>query len=237
MKDLGADAQRLGERRGADRHHHELLEVDARIGVRAAVQDVHHRHGQREPVVLVERRRCAGRAAMLPAAASARSAAIETPSSALAPSRLLVGVPSSAIIASSSAALIEVAAVERRGDLAVDVGDGLAHAFAAVARLVAVAQFERFALAGRRARRHRRAPHGAAVERDVDFDGRVAARIQNLPSVHSCDLHGRSFVELRLQASDFGLQTLRSLSASVGLGLEPQRLLIERPDRAARRRS
>ena len=96
------------------------------------------------------------------AAASARSAAIETPSSALAPSRLLVGVPSSAIIAASSAALIELAAAERRGDLAVDVGDRLAHALAAVARLVAVAQFERLALAGRRARRHRRAAERAA---------------------------------------------------------------------------
>ena len=39
----------------------------------------------------------------LASAASALSAAIETPSSALAPSRLFAGVPSSAIIASSSA--------------------------------------------------------------------------------------------------------------------------------------
>ena len=50
-----------------------------------------------------ERAEVRDRAACACAAASARSAAIETPSSALAPSRLLVGVPSSAIIASSSA--------------------------------------------------------------------------------------------------------------------------------------
>ena len=48
VEDFGAGPQRLGERGGADRHHHELLEVDARVGVRAAVQDVHHRDGQRE---------------------------------------------------------------------------------------------------------------------------------------------------------------------------------------------
>ena len=46
VEDLGAGAKRLGERRGADRHHHELLEVDAAVGVRAAVEDVHHRHRQ-----------------------------------------------------------------------------------------------------------------------------------------------------------------------------------------------
>ena len=34
------------KRRRADRHHHELLKVDVRIGVRAAVEDVHHRHRQ-----------------------------------------------------------------------------------------------------------------------------------------------------------------------------------------------
>jgi len=54
MKDLDADAQRLAERRGADGHDHELLEINARIGVCAAVQDVHHRNGKREPSVAVK---------------------------------------------------------------------------------------------------------------------------------------------------------------------------------------
>ena len=44
--DLGADPQALRERRRADRDHHELLEVDAVVGVRAAVQHVHHRDGE-----------------------------------------------------------------------------------------------------------------------------------------------------------------------------------------------
>ena len=34
------------ERRRADRHDHELLEVDRVVGVRAAVEHVHHRHRQ-----------------------------------------------------------------------------------------------------------------------------------------------------------------------------------------------
>ena len=44
--DLGADLQRLRERAGAGRHDHELLEVEGVRRVGAAVDDVHHRHGQ-----------------------------------------------------------------------------------------------------------------------------------------------------------------------------------------------
>ena len=46
MEDLGAGPQRFGEGRQAERHDHELLQVDAAVGVRAAVEDVHHRRGQ-----------------------------------------------------------------------------------------------------------------------------------------------------------------------------------------------
>jgi hypothetical protein len=48
-------------------------------------------------------------------------------------------------------ALIELAAGNGLGKLAVHVRDGLEHAFAEVALLITVAQFERLALAGRRA--------------------------------------------------------------------------------------
>ena len=44
--DLRAPAQRLGEGGRADRRDHELLDVDVVVGVRAAVEDVHHRDGQ-----------------------------------------------------------------------------------------------------------------------------------------------------------------------------------------------
>ena len=46
MEDLGARPQRLAERGKAHRHDHELLEVHVGVGVRAAVEDVHHRHRQ-----------------------------------------------------------------------------------------------------------------------------------------------------------------------------------------------
>ncbi|CAM5376425.1 hypothetical protein SBADM41S_01019 [Streptomyces badius] len=44
--DLRAPAQGLGEGLRADRRDHELLDVHVGVGVRAAVQDVHHRNGQ-----------------------------------------------------------------------------------------------------------------------------------------------------------------------------------------------
>jgi hypothetical protein len=47
MEDLGAAAQPFGEARRADRHDHELLEIDRIVGMGTAVQDVHHRHRQR----------------------------------------------------------------------------------------------------------------------------------------------------------------------------------------------
>ena len=57
--DLGALAQRLAERGRPDRRDHELLHVDVGVGVRAAVEDVHHRHRQQVGVgaadVAVER--------------------------------------------------------------------------------------------------------------------------------------------------------------------------------------
>ena len=41
---LGAHPQRLGERGGAVRHDHELLDVQAVVGVGASVEDVHQRN-------------------------------------------------------------------------------------------------------------------------------------------------------------------------------------------------
>ena len=49
VEDLDARAQRFGEARQADRQDHEFLQVDVVVGMRAAVDDVHHRHRQRAP--------------------------------------------------------------------------------------------------------------------------------------------------------------------------------------------
>ena len=120
VKDLGAHANRVGERRRAERHDHELLHVDAGVGVLAAVEHVHHRHRQHAGVrveIAVERyawppRRRRGRLRATRRASRWRRAAD------------LFSVPSSSISRSSSARLRgRVGAAQRRGDKAVDVGD------------------------------------------------------------------------------------------------------------------
>ena len=99
MEDLRAEPKRLGERLRPGRDDHELLEVEPVLGVRAAVDDVHERHRERarfvaaDPAVEREPRR--------PPRRPWRRRA-STPRIAFAPSRALVGVPSSSTSFASS---------------------------------------------------------------------------------------------------------------------------------------
>ena len=100
---------------------------------------------------------------------------------ALAPSRPLLAVPSSAISVWSMPDLVGGGeAGQRVADRAVDRLDRAAHALAAVAARVAVAQLDRLVRAGRGAGRHRGAADGAVLEAHVDLDGRVAPAVENL---------------------------------------------------------
>ena len=75
-------------------------------------------------------------------------------------------------------------------DLAVDVVDGLEHALAEIAALVAIAQFDGLAAAGGGAGGHRGATDRAALASITPrFDGGVAARIE--------DFAGSDFIDLR----------------------------------------
>ena len=77
------------------------------------------------------------------------------------------------------------------GDLFVDVGDRLLHAFAEVKRFVAVAQLPGLVHAGAGAAGHGGRADRAVVQRDIDFDRRIAAAVENLPSVNVNDhAHG-----------------------------------------------
>ena len=69
---------------------------------------------------------------------------------------------------------------ERIEDLAVDGVDGLQHALAEIALLVAVAQLHRLVRAGRGARGHRRAAARAILQHHIDLDGRIAAAVEDL---------------------------------------------------------
>ena len=69
---------------------------------------------------------------------------------------------------------------QRAGDLGVHIGDGFADACAEITFLVAIAKLDGFVFAGARAGRNCRATGGAAVQRDINFDGWITARIKNL---------------------------------------------------------
>ena len=184
---LDPPAQRLGVARRTDRHDHELLEVDRVVGVRAAVDHVHHRHGEDVGVgaadVAVQRH-----AQLVGGGLGDRQADAEDRVGA--ETCLVVGAVELAQQRVDDALRHRVEAVEGVGDLAVDEADGVLDTLAAVA-VAAVAQLDGFVLAGRRAARHGGTPGGAGVEDDLDLDGRVAARIEDLAADDFDDLtHG-----------------------------------------------
>ena len=110
----------------------------------------------------------------------ARAAAIETARIAFAPSLLLVGVPSSSQHGVVELALLAgVHALQFGRDDLVDVVDRLQHAFAEIAPLVAVAQLQRFVLAGGGSAGNGSAAAGAAFQDDIGFNGRISAGVEN----------------------------------------------------------
>ena len=103
----------------------------------------------------------------------------------MAPSLPLFGVPSAAISARSSPTWS--AGSRPDGDLGqrrVDVGDGLGHAFAEVARLVAVAELDRLVDSRAGPGGNRRPPERAVGQDHVHFDGRVAAAVEDLATAN-----------------------------------------------------
>src|SRR6185369_1080769 len=79
------------------------------------------------------------------------------------------------------ALLARVVADQLVDDAVGDVGDRGEHALAAVPLGVAVAQLDRLERAGRRAGRDRGPRDRAVVESNLDFYGRVAPRVKDLP--------------------------------------------------------
>ena len=174
------DAQRFGERVRAARHDHELLHVERVLGVRAAVDDVQHRHGQdvggaaAEPAVERDagvrrpppwqRRASTPRMAFAPRRRLVRRA-VEPRSSARRAPRWSVGIHPS----------------QRLGELVVDVARPLRSRPCRATRSPPSRSSTASKLPRRGARRHRRAAGRAVLERDVDLHGRIAARVEDLP--------------------------------------------------------
>ncbi len=140
--------------------------------MRAAVDDVHHRHRHLHAAgaaeVTIERKpRLLGRRLGDRHRHGEQRVGAEA--------RLVLGAVEVDERLVDEALLLGVEAHDGLGDLGVDVLDRLEHALAAVAAGVLVAQLERLARAGRRARGDGRAAHHAGLDQDVRLDGGIAA--------------------------------------------------------------
>ncbi len=185
---LGAPAQRFPEVRGADGGDHEFLEVRALpVGVDAAVEDVEHRHGQEvgrgAAEVAVERH--PGRGGRGPGHGHADA------EHGIGAEPALVFGPVQGEHGPVDAGLVQgVEVPDGRGDLAVDVGDGLEDAFAQIAVLVSVPELEGLVDAGRGAGRNGRPGERAVREKDFHLDGGIAAGIEDLAGLDLADESG-----------------------------------------------
>ncbi len=181
MKHLDAVAQAFGESGGALRDDHEFLEIDGRVGVGAAVEDVHHR--DREDLGVGSAEVFEKREADL-AGGGMRGGERDGEQRVGAELRF-VGRAVEGDHCAVDGDLIEgIEAGEFLGDDLLDVRDGLGDALAQVAVLHAVAQLPGFVFARAGAAGHGGAADGAAGEFNIGFDSGIAPGIENLPGAN-----------------------------------------------------
>ena len=196
VEHLGAHAQTLLERRSAHGTDHELLECDRGVGVRTAVDDVHHRNGQRLGVgttdIAVERH-----AEVVGSGAGYGQRNAEDGVGAELRLGLRAVEGDHGLV---DADLIgNVHADDGRGDHLIDVLHGVQHALAQVAALVAVAELEGLVLTRRCAARNGCTTECTGYGTNFDLNGRIASRVEDLPCVNLYNLHscnGLNFMEL-----------------------------------------
>ncbi len=176
MKGLGAPAHGVRERRRADRHDHELLEVDRIVGVGAAVDDIHHRGRQdarrRAADVAVKRQARGVRRRLGDRERYAENGVGAEP-------RLVRRAVEGDHRLVDSELIFGVEPGHRIEDVAIDGLDRPQDALAAEAALIAVAQLHRFARSGRGARRNGGPTHGAVLENHINLDRRIAAAVED----------------------------------------------------------
>ena len=190
VEHLGAHPQPFGKRLGAARHNHELLHINWRIGMRAAVDDIHHRHRQHvgiEPAQMPIQRNLQCR----------RRRARHRHGNAQHGIRAQLGLGLGAIQLQQRVIhrllLARVHPGQRLGHQRIHIFDRLLHPLAQIALGIAIAQLQRFIRAGGRAGRNRRAAQRAARQLHIGFKGGIPARIKNFTGVDRCNLeHGDS---------------------------------------------
>ncbi len=163
---------------GAHRHDHEFLEVDRIVGMHAAIDDVHHRHGQQRRLrpadIAIERLSACIGFGLGRGHRHAEDGVGAEPLLVLRAVEIAQKLIETALVSC-------VEAGKRVADLAVDGFDRFLDALAAVT-LTAVSELMRFMRAGRGAGGHPGAAMMSVLQHHIDLDGGVAAAVQNLPA-------------------------------------------------------
>jgi hypothetical protein len=175
MKNLCAVTKPLGETGGADRHHHKLLQIDAVVGMLAAVQYVHHRHGYsdgaRAAEIRIERKIGRHRCRTRRSHRDSENGICSQP-----------GFIESSVQINHGLVYFRLAAGIHPDNLGSDcrihIGYGLQDALAVVAFFVIIAQFTGFIFAGGRTRWHGCACGYAVIQCYKSAQGGIAARVQ-----------------------------------------------------------
>src|SRR5438128_11004709 len=92
-----------------------------------------------------------------------------------------------------------VPTLENLRNSVVNVGNSFPHALAAEAAFIAITQFPCFVFARARSAWNGRSTKRTALEPYIDFNCRIAARIQNFPSMDSANPGGRHTILGRLE--------------------------------------
>ena len=186
----------LTEALRADRHNHEFLEINRSVGVRAAVDDVHHRNREhlrvRAAEVFVKRQSTGFRRRFRNREGNAENRIRAELGLRFRPVELEHRLVDGDLVK-------RVETDEFRRNQRVDVVNRFEHALPAETFLgidtlgellrgnARVAEFERFIDARGSSRGNRRAPHSAGFKRDVHFNRGIAARIDNFATFNVND--------------------------------------------------
>ncbi len=186
MEHFRAHTDALTEAACPYRTNHKFLETDRRIGMRAAVDYVHHRHGKHVSVgsayVFVKRKvEIVGRSL-----GHGERHAKDGVRTEIALCRSSVKLKHSLV----NGNLVKRAHADKGiCDGAVYVGHSLQHTLSHIAFRVAVAQLKSLVHSGRSARRNGGTATCAAFEFHVNFDCRVATGIKHLAANDFCYFH------------------------------------------------
>ena len=186
VEHLRTPAYSLREAACANRTNHELLETDGSVGVSAAIDDVHHRHGKnvavRAAYIFIQ-----GKVEIIGSGFSHSEA--DTQDGVCAEFRFGVCAVQLTHSAVNGNLVEGVHALQSLCYGSVDVGNGFLHAFALIAVLVAVAKLKGFVDACGSSRRNCCTAKSARFQCYVYFYGRIASRIKYFATYDFFNLH------------------------------------------------